>query len=80
MEENGDYMRMQPTLSDAKCRSKWTRAKLTIENICNYGKNKTRFGAYIVVFAVKKNIIHGNSWQERKDTFPLQLICDNKKK
>ena len=26
------------------------------------------FRGYIVVFAVKKRIINGNPWQERKDT------------
>ncbi len=47
--------------------SRWDRAKLNHLNGYIKLKNRAWFWAYIVVFAVKKRIIHRNPWPERKD-------------
>ena len=46
----------------------WGRAKLSHSNGYIKLKNRARFGAYIVVFAVKKSIILRAPWPERKGT------------
>ena len=46
----------------------WGRAKLSHSNGYIKLKNRARFGAYIVVFTVKKRTILRSPWQERKGT------------